>query len=155
MSRYDLVINGTPYAVEILSVSGTQATVRVNGVAYQVTLPVGVAAGSQFASPAPQPKGAPAAEPRSQTGSPPVEKRVAPAAALREGGEAVRAPMPGKILDVLVQEGASVKYGDTVVLMEAMKMENEIKAHVAGTVLQVCVQKGQDVSVNDPLVVIG
>jgi biotin carboxyl carrier protein len=63
--------------------------------------------------------------------------------------------MPGHILEVLVREGDSVEWGDTVVLMEAMKMENEIKAHLGGTVRQICVTKGQDVSVNDPLVVIG
>lgn len=67
----------------------------------------------------------------------------------------MRAPMPGHILEVLVREGDVVSWGDTVVLMEAMKMENEIKAHVAGRVLRVCVRKGQDVSVSEPLVVIG
>jgi biotin carboxyl carrier protein len=156
MRRYDLVINGTPYAVEILTVSGTQATVRVNGVTYQVTVPQGVAAGAEFPSAASGSKAVPASEPRAQPGPSPAEKGAAVTPGpLREGGEAVRAPMPGHIIDVLVQEGDSVKWGDTVVLMEAMKMENEIKAHAAGTVLKVCVVKGQDVSVNDPLVVIG
>ena len=63
--------------------------------------------------------------------------------------------MPGHILNVVVGKGDSVAVGDTLVVMEAMKMENEIKAHVAGTVQQVSVSKGQDVGVGEVLVVIG
>ncbi len=63
--------------------------------------------------------------------------------------------MPGHILSVSVKPGDAVEVGDTVVVMEAMKMENEIKAHVAGSVLEVKVAKGQDVGVGEVLVVIG
>lgn len=63
--------------------------------------------------------------------------------------------MPGHILSVPVAVGDTVDVGDTVVVMEAMKMENEIKAHVAGTVQDVKVSKGQDVGVGEVLVVIG
>jgi biotin carboxyl carrier protein len=63
--------------------------------------------------------------------------------------------MPGHILSVSVKPGDAVEVGDTVVVMEAMKMENEIKAHAAGTVAEVKVAKGQDVGVGEVLVVIG
>ncbi|RMG84383.1 MAG: acetyl-CoA carboxylase biotin carboxyl carrier protein subunit, partial [Candidatus Dadabacteria bacterium] len=97
-----------------------------------------------------QPAAQPAPAPQPQPAKP------APAAApAPEGGEVITAPMPGHILNVLVAEGDAVEVGDTVVVMEAMKMENEIKAHVAGKVLEVKVAKGQDVGVGEVLVVIG
>jgi biotin carboxyl carrier protein len=67
----------------------------------------------------------------------------------------ITAPMPGHILGVPVKPGDAVEVGDTLVVMEAMKMENEIKAHVAGKVVEVKVAKGQDVGVGEVLVVIG
>ncbi len=63
--------------------------------------------------------------------------------------------MPGHVLSVAVAEGDAVDVGDTLLVMEAMKMENEIKAHVAGKVLEVKVSQGQDVGVGEVLVVIG
>ena len=65
------------------------------------------------------------------------------------------APMPGHILSVSVKEGDAVENGDTVAIMEAMKRENEIKAHVAGKVLEIRVGQGQDVGVGEVLLGIG
>ena len=62
--------------------------------------------------------------------------------------------MPGTILDVKVQAGASVKRGDVLLILEAMKMENEITAPHDGTVLQIAVQKGASVSTGDLLLII-
>ena len=70
-------------------------------------------------------------------------------------GEAVNAPMPGNILKVNVTNGQAVKEGDVLVVLEAMKMENEIMAPKNGTVTQVLVQKGSTVDTGAPLVVIG
>ncbi|MFU8855719.1 MAG: biotin/lipoyl-containing protein [Deferrisomatales bacterium] len=150
MSRYHLVINGSPYQVEIGRISGTRASVTVNGVAYDVVIPAAApAAAPAVAAAAAAPVAAASVAPAAPAPSAPS------AAALSSGGEVISAPMPGHILSVLVSPGDSVEVGDTVLVMEAMKMENEIKAHVSGTVSEVKVAKGQDVGVGEVLVVIG
>ena len=108
-------------------------TITVNGIPYNVTVEE-TAAG---AAPAPAPKAAPAPAPK-----------AAPAAA---GSVAVNAPMPGTILDVKVAPGAAVKAGDVLVILEAMKMENEIVAPQDGTVAAVNVKKGDSVNSGDVL----
>lgn len=75
------------------------------------------------------------------TAAAPAAKPAAPAGA----GTKVNAPMPGTILDVRVQNGAKVKKGDVLVILEAMKMENEIQAPCDGTVTSVGVRKGDSV----------
>ena len=81
---------------------------------------------------------------------------AAPAApAITGAGDAVKAPMPGTILKVNVQNGQAVKEGDVLVVLEAMKMENEILAPKAGTITQVLVSKGSTVDTGAPMVVIG
>ena len=77
---------------------------------------------------------------------------AAPAPAGAAGGEPVNAPMPGNILDVKVTVGQSVKNGDTLLILEAMKMENEIKAPKDGVVASIAVSKGTTVNSGDVLV---
>ena len=96
--------------------------VTVNGTAYEITLE---AIDAKDVKAAPAPAAAPAA----------------PVAAAPAGGESVNAPMPGNILDIKVANGASVKKGDVLIILEAMKMENEIVAPCDGTV-NVVVTKG-------------
>ena len=79
----------------------------------------------------------------------------APAAAAPVAGDAVTAPMPGNILKVNVTPGQAVKEGDVLVVLEAMKMENEILAPKACTVKQVLVSKGSTVDTGATLVVLG
>lgn len=133
-----------------------QFNITVNGQSYQVSVEeVGGApvAYAPVAAPAPVPMAAPAAAVAAVTAAPaPV---AAPAAAPVAGGEKVNAPMPGTILDVKVAEGAAVKKGDILLILEAMKMENEILAPVDGVVKQVVTSKGASVNSGDPLVVIG
>ena len=108
-----------------------------------------VAIGGTVAAPAAAP--APVAAPAPAAAPAPV---AAPAAA-PVAGEAVTAPMPGNILKVNVTAGQAVKEGQLLVVLEAMKMENEIFAPKAGTVAQVLVQKGSTVNTGDAMVVLG
>ena len=71
-----------------------------------------------------------------------------------DGGNTVRAPMPGRITHVPVRTGDVVAPGDTLVVVEAMKMENELRASVAGTVREIRVEAGQPVNAGDVLVVV-
>ncbi len=70
------------------------------------------------------------------------------------GAGSVMAPMPGKILDVRVEEGQIVKTGDVLLILEAMKMENEISAHVDGKITAIYVAKDQSVNSGDVLITI-
>ncbi len=111
--------------------------VTVNGTAYEITLEA-IDAAEVKATPAPAAEAAPA-------------PAAAPVAA---GGETVVAPMPGNILSVNVQNGSTVKKGDVLMILEAMKMENEIMAPCDGTVASVNVQKGAAVESGAALCVI-
>lgn len=79
----------------------------------------------------------------------------APAAASLVAGEVVKSPMPGNILKINVSQGQAVKEGDVLIVLEAMKMENEITAPKSGSIAQIAVSKGQVVETGSPLVVIG
>ena len=94
---------------------------------------------------------APAAEPIPAA---PVTAASAAAPVVTGAGESVDAPMPGNILNVCVAVGQTVKEGDVLVILEAMKMENEIVAPKNGSVTQVLVEKGSVVDTGAPLVVI-
>ena len=78
----------------------------------------------------------------------------APAAASLAAGEVVKSPMPGNILKINVSQGQTVKEGDVLIVLEAMKMENEIVAPKGGSIAQIAVSKGQVVETGSPLVVI-
>ena len=79
---------------------------------------------------------------------------VAAAPVSLSAGEAVKSPMPGNILKINVAQGQQVKEGDVLIILEAMKMENEIVATKSGTVAQIAVTKGQVVETGTPLVII-
>lgn len=111
-----------------------QYTITVNGVAYDVT--VEEKNGGVVSAPKAVEKSAPAA-------SAPVAS--APQAATKEGNVAVSAPMPGKILAVKAKEGDSVKAGDVLLVLEAMKMENDIVAPQDGVVASINVKVGDSV----------
>ena len=109
--------------------------VTVNGTAYEIQLEELTGAAPAASAPAAAPAPAPAAAPA--------------------GGEQVTSPMPGTILDVKVSQGAAVKKGDVLMILEAMKMENEIMAPCGGTIASVSVTKGAAVDSGALLCVIG
>ena len=119
--------------------------VTVNGTAYEVTLEA-VDASEVKTSPAPA--AAPAAAPA-------PTPAATPAAQVSGGKETVSSPMPGNILAVNVANGAAVKKGDVLMILEAMKMENEIMSPCDGTILSVNVTKGASVETGAVLCVIG
>ena len=126
--------------------------VTLNGRTYEVEVEAGKAMLlSEYEAVAPAPAAAPAAP-----AAAPAAPAAAPAApAVTGSGEAVNAPMPGNILKVNVKVGDAGKSGTVLVVLEAMKMENEIMAPKDGTVTQVLVNKGSTVYTGAPLVVIG
>ena len=119
--------------------------VTVNGTAYEVTLEADDASEVKTS---PAPAAAPAAAPA-------PTPAATPAAPVSGGKETVSSPMPGNILAVNVANGAAVKKGDVLMILEAMKMENEIMSPCDGTILSVNVTKGASVETGAVLCVIG
>ncbi|MDA8334993.1 MAG: biotin/lipoyl-binding protein [Peptococcaceae bacterium] len=136
MKKFRVTVNGQSFEVEVEEVRGGVPTVR--SVAPAFMPPAAPAPGGY----APAPPVAP----------PPAVKPAAPSPA---GAGAVTAPMPGVVNSVKVKEGDEIKMGDVLLVLEAMKMENEIQAPVSGRVKQIPVSAGQSVNAGETLVVIG
>lgn len=153
MRTYSYNVNGAQYDVTIESIQGQVAKMNVNGVLFDVEilgapltegdLPEAAAAvAPAAAAPAPTPT--------------PTAAAPAPAAKGAAGaGTPINAPLPGVVTKVLVAAGQAVKKGETVVVLEAMKMENNITAECDGSVTGVCVAAGDSVMEGTTLVTIG
>lgn len=126
--------------------------VTLNGKTYEVEVEAGKAMLlDEYEAYAP----APAAAPAPVAAAPaPAAASAAPAAVALAAGEPVTSPMPGVIVKVLVKAGDTVKEGDTLAILEAMKMENEIAAPKAGTVAQIVCKVGDKVDTGAALVVL-
>ena len=130
MKRYNITVNGKVYDVAVEEVNG--------------------------AAPMPAATPAPAAAAPAPAPAPAAEEKAAPApAAPVEGGTEVTSPMPGTVLDIKVNVGDTVAAGQAVIVLEAMKMENDINAPVAGKVMSINVTKGASVETGTLLAVIG
>ncbi len=128
--------------------------VTLNGRTYEVEVEAGKAMlVDEYEAFAPAPA-APAAPAAAAPAAAPAAPAAAAAPAVTAAGEPVESPMPGTILRVEVAQGAAVKEGQLLVVLEAMKMENEILAPKDGTVAQVVVQKGSHVETGSPLIVL-
>lgn len=144
MKEYKYKINGNNYTVTVGDIDDNIAQVEVNGVPYKVELEKKAASSVKVAS-APRP----AAAPRTASG----EKVIAKPAA-GGGAGAVKAPLPGVVLSIPVKVGDAVKASDTVVVLEAMKMENAIHAGRDGKIASISVSAGDSVLEGTVLVTI-
>jgi len=140
MKKYKFTINDVDYSVEINSVEDRSMEVNVNGTLYSVLLDKEV----------------------KQTKTPTLLRSVAvpstdQGAAIKVDVKTgnIKSPLPGTIIDVFVQPGDHVSIGQRVLLLEAMKMENNIDSDKAGTVTEIRVSKGDAVMEGDVLIVIG
>lgn len=128
MKKFNVTVNGTTYEVEVEEVKAA-----------------GSAAPRPAAAPAPKPAAAPA-----PAAAAPVAKATAGA-----GEHSIDAPMPGKVVKLVAAEGAAVKAGEVLLILEAMKMQNEITADADGTVKKFNVAAGQSVKAHESLVILG
>ena len=144
--KYVATINGKKYEVEVEKLEAYKSLDR-NGVAAPAAPVLPASAPVQRpAAPAPAPVAA-APAPAPAPAAAPAPKAAAPA-----GATTVEAPMPGKILNIKVSEGQAVKFGEVVVIIEAMKMETEIVAPADGTVSKILVKAGDSVDTGAALV---
>ena len=152
MKKYSLKINGNPYEVKIedINESSTMARVTVNGTKYDVEIEGGKASVVKKPQVAAVPQ---AATSISVTPKTPIATKPA-AAPVATGGAKVTCPLPGTVISINVKEGDTVSAGQTVVVLEAMKMENNIDAERGGVVKQVLVSAGATVMEGDVLLVI-
>lgn len=158
MKQYKYRVNGQTYDVVINEINGKNAKVEVNGIFFDVEMEgeggegipsiSGISVASDSAvSAAPAPAPATAA---------PAPKAAQPAASQTPGkGTPLKAPLPGVITSIEVAVGDAVKKGQTVVVLEAMKMQNNINAENDGTVTSITVNKGDSVMEGTVLLTIG
>ena len=157
MNKYQYKVQGVDYAVEIEEVEGNIAKVNVNGIPFEVEMqkPINAAKHPTMAKPK-----VVVTPPTATTGAPVAAKPAQPANAAPSGaagasGNPVKAPLPGTIIDVKVNVGQTVNVGDIVLVLEAMKMQNNIEAEYAGTVTSVTVKPGDTVMEGAVLMTIG
>ena len=156
MKKYQYKVQGVDYEVEIAEVEGKIARVNVNGIPFEIEMqkPINAAkhpalAATKRASSAPAAPAAPVAA------APVAAAPVKPAAAPAGAGNAVKAPLPGTINAINVKVGDTVAVGDIVIVLEAMKMQNNIESEYAGTVTSITVNQGDSVMEGAVMMTIG
>ncbi|SJZ59027.1 biotin/lipoyl-containing protein [Porphyromonas cangingivalis] len=150
MKKFNYTINGIKYRVEINSIEGNVAEVTVNGSTYKVEL-------DKEQEVKQMPKPTPVSRPTT-TATPKPAAAPAPAAAAPAAGGSgapVVSPLPGVIIGVHCKVGDEVKRGQRILVLEAMKMENDIKADRDGTITSIAVSQGDNVQEGATLVTIG
>ena len=149
MAKYQYTVKGVDYEVEIQDIEGNIANVTVNGIPFEVEMKQPVKAGKQKVKLSEE-RRVKSEESNSSSASA-ARTSSAPTAA---AGKPVVAPLPGTINEIKVKVGDKVNAGDTVVILEAMKMQNHIEAETSGTITSINVNKGDAVMEGDTLVTI-
>ena len=155
MKTYQYKVKGVDYEVEIAQVEGKIAKVNVNGIPFEIEMqkPINAAkhpalAAARAQSPQTHPQPLPVREgskhPATDNKGVPSNP-TPPSQGGAGGGSAVKAPLPGTVIDVKVQVGQQVNVGDIVLVLEAMKMQNNIESEYAGQVTSVLVKQGETV----------
>ena len=149
MVKYEVTVDGQQYEVEIVRDDGRRALLKVDGREYEVETSNVSTASAPAASPSPA-VAPPASKPR------PPAANASPVAqgSAGSGQMQVCAPMPGLVLQVCVSAGQGVKRGDTLLRLEAMKMENDIETQTEGKVKEILVAKGDEVQEGQLLMVL-
>lgn len=146
MKKFKFTINGNEYGTEILGIEDNIAEVSVNGVTYTVEI-------DQKMQTVKTPKLVRTMAVPSTDSHPSVSKTASPSGP--KGTGSIKSPLPGVILEIYVREGDTVKMGQKLIMLEAMKMENNINADKEGRVNSIKVSKGDSVMEGDILIVIG
>jgi biotin carboxyl carrier protein len=146
MKKFKFTINGNQYETEILNLEDNVAEVEVNGTLYKVEVDKAMKAVKT-------PKLVRQVSVPSTDSHPSVAKTSSPAGP--KGAGSIKSPLPGVILEMYVREGDTVKMGQKLLMLEAMKMENNIEADKAGKVTSILKQKGDSVMEGDVLIIIG
>ena len=145
MRKFKFTINGNQYQAEIVSIDENLAEVEINGTVYSVEV-------DKSLQPTKTPKLVRSVSVPSTDAHPSVAKTSSPSAP--KGGGTIKSPLPGVIIDMHVKVGDQVKIGQKLLVLEAMKMENNIEADKEGRIATIHKQKGDSVMEGDVLIVI-
>ena len=157
MAKYQYTVKGVDYEVEIQDIEGNIANVTVNGIPFEVEMKQPVKAGKQKVKLSEERRAEESEERRvksEESNSSSASVASTSSAPTAGAGKPVVAPLPGTINEIKVKVGDKVNAGDTVVILEAMKMQNSIEAETSGTITSINVNKGDAVMEGDTLVTI-
>ena len=157
MAKYQYTVKGVDYEVEIQDIEGNIANVTVNGIPFEVEMKQPVKAGKQKVKLSEERRAEGSEERRvksEESNSSSASAASTSSASTAGAGKPVVAPLPGTINEIKVKVGDKVNAGDTVVILEAMKMQNNIEAETSGTITSINVNKGDAVMEGDTLVTI-
>ena len=146
MKNFKFKINGNSYEVEINNLEGNIANLEVNGTPYQVEI-------DREMQPIKTPKLVRNVNVPSTDSNPSIVKTSSPASP--KGVGTIKSPLPGVILDITARVGDKVSIGQKLIVLEAMKMENNIDSDKEGTITDIKVSKGDSVMEGDVLIIIG
>ncbi|MFA6400977.1 MAG: biotin/lipoyl-containing protein [Salinivirgaceae bacterium] len=146
MKKFKFTINGNQYDAEIVSIEDNVADIEINGTLYKVEV-------DKTLQPTKTPKLVRSVSVPSTDIHPSVAKTSSPASP--KGAGTIKSPLPGIVLEILVRQGDAVKIGQKLLVLEAMKMENNIEADKEGRIVSIEKHKGDSVMEGDVLIVIG